>query len=56
MALIPIGVILYMRVFSPDFMDVLYGNLVGALLMTLCLVVYVGAILLGAVILKVENA
>lgn len=56
MALIPIGVILYMRVFSPDFMDVLYGNLAGALLMTLCLVVYVGAILLGAVILKVENA
>lgn len=52
MSLIPMGVILYMRVFSPEFMSVLYGNTVGAILMTACLAVYFAAIILGIKILR----
>lgn len=55
MVMIPIGVILYMRIFSAEFMSALYGNLVGGLLMTACLGVYCGAIFLGITILKIEN-
>lgn len=52
MMIIPLGVILYMRVFSPEFMSVLYGNVVGAMLMTACLAVYFAAIILGMKILR----
>lgn len=55
MCMIPAGVIFYMRVFSSDFMDVLYGNVVGICMMTLCLGVYVGAFLLGMKILKLDD-
>lgn len=55
MCVIPAGVILYMRVFSSEFMDVLYGNMVGMVVMTVCLAIYIGALLLGIAILKMEN-
>ena len=43
MNVIPFGIIVYLRVFSPGFLDPLYGNLAGILIMTVSLMVYAGA-------------
>ena len=45
MCIIPPGILLYLRLSSGSFMDVLYHNALGASIMTFCLVVYVLAIL-----------
>ena len=55
MCMIPAGIIVYMRLFSPEFMSVLYGNPVGAALMTLCLFVYIGAFCMGLKILQLNK-
>ena len=55
MCMIPAGIIVYMRLFSPEFMSVLYGNPVGAALMTLCLFVYIGAFWMGLKILQLNK-
>ena len=47
MSLMPAGIILYMRITSPGFLDVLYHNTAGIVLMTLCLIVYAGAFFWG---------
>lgn len=52
---IPAGIIVYMRIFSSEFMSVLYGNVMGALLMTVCLGCYVSAFYLGMTILKLKD-
>ncbi len=52
MCLIPIGIILYMRCFSPEFTSILYGNLMGGICMTACLGLYIFAIFIGVCILK----
>lgn len=54
MSVIPIGIILYMRLSFPDFMEVLYGNMIGILIMTICLVVYILAYLWGRKIVEIE--
>ena len=43
MNLIPIGIILYLRICSPGFLDPLYGNLPGIMIMTVSLAVYIFA-------------
>jgi len=40
MNLVPFGILLYVGVTSPEFLEPLYGNLLGAVVMTLCLMVY----------------
>lgn len=55
MCMIPAGIILYMRIFSKEFMAVLYGNTAGALLMTGCLAGYIGAFGLRIKILKLKD-
>ncbi len=40
MKLIPPGMILYFRLFSPGYLDILYGGVLGHLLMTVLLVAY----------------
>lgn len=47
MTCIPIGIILYMRLTSPELMSVLYTNNVGRLIMTGCLSAYLAAVLWG---------
>ena len=54
MCVIPLGIIVYMRVFSAEFMEVLYSTLAGNICMTGCLVLYMLAIGLGLFILKLE--
>ncbi len=54
MSLMPIGIILYMRLTSPGFLDVLYGNVFGAMVMTVCLGVYGFSYWLGRRIVDIE--
>ena len=47
MCMIPIGIILYMRLSFPAFIETLYGNILGVCLMTVCLLAYIWAYHLG---------
>ncbi len=47
MCLMPPGILLYMRLTSPGYLDVLYGNVFGAAVMTVALALYAAAFLLG---------
>ncbi len=40
MSLLPCGILLYLRAASPGFLDPLYGNVRGVLVMTACLALY----------------
>lgn len=54
MSAVPFGIIGYMRVSFPEFMQGLYGNLVGACFMSVCLVAYLAAWKLGCKIVEIE--
>lgn len=55
MNLMPLGMIVFMSVFSPGYLDVLYNNVFGAGLMTICLAVYGGSWLIGAKIMAIDT-
>lgn len=54
MCVIPYAMIVYMRLSFPEFMEVLYGNIIGIGVMTLCLCVYCVACMLGVSLIKIE--
>lgn len=54
MKLIPPGIILYFRIFSPGYLDILYGGVMGHLLMTALLAVYLFLIWLMGRITGIE--
>ena len=54
MSLMPAGIILYLRLASPGFLDMLYGNPFGIAAMTVCLTVYGLAYWLGKRIVEIE--
>jgi len=54
MSFTPLVIILYMRLSFGSFMDTLYGNLLGMGVMTACLVIYIGAYLLGHKMVSIE--
>ena len=54
MCVIPLGIIGYMRISFPEFMDVLYGNPAGVLFMSGCMLCYLAAIHLGQKIIVIE--
>lgn len=54
MCVIPFGIILYMRLAFPEFMEVLYGNPLGAGLMTFCLGIYGAAYKIGKDLVEIE--
>ena len=54
MAVTPALFILYMQLSSPGFLTVLYTSAFGAILMTVCLVVYIAAVWLGRRIVSIE--
>ncbi len=54
MNLVPVGILLYVRMTSPDFLSGLYGTLPGALVMTVCLLVYGGAYLMAGRLMEIE--
>ena len=54
MSLMPAGIILYLKLTSPGFLSVLYGNFFGMCAMTLCLGIYVLSYWLGRRIVDIE--
>lgn len=54
MNMIPLGIILYMWVFSPGLLDPLYHNILGIFIMTVALVLYIFAFLLSKKIINIE--
>lgn len=51
---VPFGILFYVNLTSGDFLDCLYGNLFGVLVMTVCLTGYFGAVFLSDRIIHVE--
>ena len=54
MCMIPFGILLYMRLSFIDFMALLYGNVSGIVIMTLCLLLYLAAYWLGNRIVDIK--
>ncbi|MBQ0000018.1 MAG: type II secretion system F family protein [Clostridiales bacterium] len=54
MSFMPAGIILYLQFTSPGFLDVLYGNILGVCIMTVCLGIYGTAYWLGRKIVNIE--
>ena len=54
MTVIPMAMILYLKISFPEFLDVLYGNVVGVVIMSICLLVYLGAYEMGRRIVEIE--
>lgn len=54
MNLIPFGIILYIKISSKGFMDVLYHNAAGVAIMSVCLILYGVALILSKKIIEIE--
>lgn len=54
MSLMPLLILLYVRLTSPEFLNGMYGNLTGGAVMTGCLLVYAIAWLWGKKIVRIE--
>ena len=54
MNIIPFGILGYVKLTSGDFLDALYGNLLGITVMSVCLLVYILAVKLAEKIVSVE--
>ena len=54
MSIMPAAIILYMRIGSPGFLDPVYHNITGIVVMTICLVMYVAALAVGKRITAIE--
>ena len=48
------GVLFYIRMGSGEFVEALYHNLSGVLIMTVCLIVYAGACVMGRRMVQFE--
>ena len=54
MSLIPIAMIAYISMAFPDFLNIMYGNLLGMIVMSVCLIVYVFSYEWGKRIVEIE--
>lgn len=54
MNLIPFAIIVYLRIFSPGFLDPLYNNMLGFLIMTVLLILYLFAYKISENIMDIE--
>ncbi len=54
MNLIPLGILAYLRLASPGYLDPLYHNIAGILLMTVSLLIYIGAYFLAERMVVIE--
>jgi len=52
MKIIPFGILLYVNMGNPGYFDALYHNVSGALIMTVCLVIYLMAVVMGESIMQ----
>lgn len=54
MSAIPMGIIVYLKMSFPEFLSVLYGSVIGKMVMTVCLIIYFVAYQWGRKILEIE--
>ena len=54
MKLIPFGLLIYLRLFSPDMVAALYGNLFGIVFMTIILLIYLVLCKISDHVVKIE--
>ena len=54
MTIIPLGMIAYLKISFPEFLDVLYGNVAGVIIMSVCLGIYVIAYEIGKRMVEIE--
>ncbi len=54
MEIVPFGIMCYVGITNPGFFDVLYGNPLGIVVMTICLVIYICAYLMTEKIVSIE--
>lgn len=54
MTLIPMAMILYLKISFPHFLNVLYGNVAGVLIMSVCLGIYLMSYEMGKRIVEIE--
>ena len=54
MCAVPFAIILYMKLTFGEFLNVLYGNMAGAAIMSLCIFVYMSAYVYGRKIIRLE--
>lgn len=54
MSVVPFAMICYMKISFPAFMEVLYGNILGVIIMSVCLVMYAAAFEMGKRIIEIE--
>jgi len=54
MSMIPFFIVLYIDMTSPGFFNIMYSTGIGRILMTLCLVIYITAIAIARLIMKIE--
>ena len=54
MCAIPYVMIVYLQISFPEFMSVLYGNVLGIGVMTVCLGIYIGACVLGLRLIRID--
>lgn len=54
MMVMPLGILAYMKISAPEFMEPSYGNLPGIIIMTVCLLIYAGCIILGKKIIDIK--
>ena len=54
MTAIPFAMIGYMKISFPEFLDVLYGNLAGVIIMSICLLIYLVSYEVGKRMVEIE--
>lgn len=54
MNIVPIGILAYLKLFSQGFMEVLYINITGRLIMTMALAAYIGSVYMTEKIINIE--
>ncbi len=54
MTMIPIGMICYLRISFPEFFEVLYGNPMGVIIMSICLLIYLISYIWGKKMVEIE--
>ena len=54
LTLVPLGMVAYLKLSFPELTRVLYGNLLGVIVMSVCLLIYVVAYEIGRRIVEIE--
>ena len=54
MSIIPFGIILYLRISNPGFLDIMYSTIMGNIIMTVCVLIYYISYRLGNKIINIK--